>query len=306
MFPYLTEEHDIIRKAVRDFAEREIKPLAAALDEKEEFSVELTQKMGELGLFGMFLPAKYGGHDTGYLAYIIAVEEIARIDGSHAATLAAHNSLGIGPIYQFGSEQQKMKYLPGLCTGKEVWAFGLTEAEAGSDSRGSKTYAKDIGKSWEINGSKIFITNGSTSICSGVTVQAVTAINGNEKEFSTFIVEKGTLGWTSKAMHGKMMWRASDTSKCFSILVASLRKICWAKEEWDRGSCFKLWIRGDYRLQPWDWVWLRELTKWLCSMQKKENNLVNQFQNFKALLLNWPIWLLKLNWPETCFTKLAG
>lgn len=215
MFPYLTEEHDIIRKAVRDFAEREIKPLAAALDEKEEFSVELTRKMGELGLFGMFLPAKYGGHDTGYLAYIIAVEEIARIDGSHAATLAAHNSLGIGPIYQFGSEQQKMKYLPGLCTGKEVWAFGLTEAEAGSDSRGSKTYAKDIGKSWEINGSKIFITNGSTSICSGVTVQAVTAINGNEKEFSTFIVEKGTLGWTSKAMHGKMMWQASDTSEMF-------------------------------------------------------------------------------------------
>ncbi len=215
MFPYLNDEHDTIRKAVRDFAEREIKPLAQELDEKEEFSIELTRKMGEMGLFGMTLPEKYGGHNTDYLSYIIAVEEIARVDGSHAATLAAHNSLGIGPLYEFGSEDQKLKYLPGLCSGKELWAFGLTEPEAGSDSRGSKTFAKEIGDTWEINGSKIFITNGSTPLCSGVTVQAVTAVKGKEKEFTTFIVEKGTSGWTSKAMHGKMMWRASDTSEMF-------------------------------------------------------------------------------------------
>ncbi|MDM8161913.1 acyl-CoA dehydrogenase family protein [Labilibaculum sp. K2S] len=215
MFPYLNDEHDTIRKAVRDFAERDIKPLAQELDEKEEFSIELTRKMGEMGLFGMTLPEKYGGHSTDYLSYIIAVEEIARVDGSHAATLAAHNSLGIGPLYEFGSEKQKLKYLPGLCSGKELWAFGLTEPEAGSDSRGSKTFVKDIGDRWEINGSKIFITNGSTPLCSGVTVQAVTAINGKEKEFSTFIVEKGTPGWKSKTMHGKMMWRASDTSEMF-------------------------------------------------------------------------------------------
>ena len=215
MFPYINEEQDAIRKAVRDFAERDIKPAAQELDEKEQFSIKLTRKMGELGLFGMTLPEKYGGHNTDYLSYIIAVEEIARVDGSHAATLAAHNSLGIGPLYEFGSEEQKLKYLPGLCSGNELWAFGLTEPDAGSDSRGSKTFAKDIGENWEINGSKIFITNGSTPLCSGVTVQAVTAINGKEKEFSTFIVEKGTLGWTSKAMHGKMMWRASDTSEMF-------------------------------------------------------------------------------------------
>ncbi|WP_321316208.1 acyl-CoA dehydrogenase family protein [Labilibaculum sp.] len=215
MFPYLNDEHDTIRKAVRDFAERDIKPLVQELDEKEEFSIELTRKMGEMGLFGMTLPEKYGGHKTDYLSYIIAVEEIARVDGSHAATLAAHNSLGIGPLYEFGSEEQKLKYLPGLCSGKELWAFGLTEPEAGSDSRGSKTFAKDNENNWEINGSKIFITNGSTPLCSGVTVQAVTAINGKDKEFTTFIVEKGTPGWKSKAMHGKMMWRASDTSEMF-------------------------------------------------------------------------------------------
>jgi len=215
MFPYLNEEHDIIRKAVRDFAEREIKPLAQELDEKAEFSVDLTRKMGEMGLFGMFLPEKYGGQNTGYLSYIIAVEEIARVDGSHAATLAAHNSLGIGPLYQFGTEAQKMKYLPGLCTGNQLWAFGLTEPDAGSDSRGSKTFAKDNGINWEINGSKIFITNGSNDLCAGVTVQAVTAMNGEDKEFTTFIVEKDTPGWSSRAMHGKMMWRSSDTAEMF-------------------------------------------------------------------------------------------
>ncbi|MRT94791.1 acyl-CoA dehydrogenase family protein [Ancylomarina sp. 16SWW S1-10-2] len=215
MDPFLNEEHHIIRKAVRDFAEREIKPLAAELDEKEEFSPELTKKMGEMGLFGMFLPEKFGGHGTDYLSYIIAVEEIARVDGSHAATLAAHNSLGIGPIYNFGTEEQKLKYLPGLCTGNELWSFGLTEAEAGSDSRGTKTYVKDLGEIWEINGSKIFITNGSNIQTSGVTVQTISAINKGKKEFTCILVEKGTEGWKSEAMHGKLMWRASDTSQMF-------------------------------------------------------------------------------------------
>lgn len=215
MHLYVKEEHEFIRQSVRDFAEREIKPKAQELDEKEMFSIDLTKRMGEMGLFGMYLPEKYGGQDTDTLAYIIAVEEIARIDGSHAATLAAHNSLGIGPIYQFGSEEQKRKYLPKLCTGEEIWAFGLTEPDAGSDSRGSKTFAKDIGEKWEINGSKIFITNGSSEICSGVTVQAVTAIHEDKKEFSTFIMERGTPGWQSKTMHGKMMWRASDTAEMF-------------------------------------------------------------------------------------------
>tara|TARA_R110001583_G_scaffold73390_3_gene204315 strand:+ start:19651 stop:20796 length:1146 start_codon:yes stop_codon:yes gene_type:complete len=215
MDPFLNEEHHIIRKAVRDFAEREIKPLAAELDEKEEFSPELTKKMGEMGLFGMFLPEKYGGHGSDYLSYIIAVEEVARVDGSHAATLAAHNSLGIDPIYNFGTEEQKLKYLPGLCSGNELWAFGLTEAEAGSDSRGTKTFVKDHGTMWEIQGSKIFITNGSNTLTSGVTVQTISAINGEEKEFTCILVEKGTEGWKSQAMHGKLMWRASDTSQMF-------------------------------------------------------------------------------------------
>ena len=211
----LTEEQQMIRETVRDFAEREIKPLAQELDEKAEFSTELTAKMGELGLFGMYLPEKYGGQGLDTLSYIIAVEELARIDGSQAATLAAHNSLGIGPIYYYGTEEQKMKYLPQLCTGDALWGFGLTEPNAGSDSRGSKTTAKLDGDEWVIDGSKIFITNGSADISIGSSVQAVSGEENGKKIFTTILVDKGTPGFKQVSMHGKMMWRASDTAELY-------------------------------------------------------------------------------------------
>ena len=212
----LTEEQNLIRETVRDFAEREIKPVAKKLDEKAEFSYDLTRKMGELGLFGMYLPEKYGGQELDTLSYIIAVEELARVDGSQAATLAAHNSLGIGPLYYYGTEEQKMKYLPQLCTGEALWGFGLTEANAGSDSRGTKTTAVLENGEWTINGSKIFITNGSCDISIGSTVQAVTKVFENgKKEFTTIIVDKGTPGFKQVTMHGKMMWRASDTAELY-------------------------------------------------------------------------------------------
>ncbi len=211
----LSQEQEMVRSSVRDFAEKEIKPVAQELDEKGEFSVELTKKMGEIGLFGMYLPEKYGGQNLDTLSYIIAVEEIARVDSSQAATLAAHNSLGIGPIYYYGNEEQKMKYLPKLSTGENLWGFGLTEPEAGSDSRGTKTRAVyDDGK-WVINGSKIFITNGASSISMGSTVQSVSEIVDGKKIFTNFIIERGTPGFIQKPMHGKMMWRASDTAELF-------------------------------------------------------------------------------------------
>jgi len=212
----LTDDQKMIREAVRDFAEREIRPVAKDLDEKAEFSTELTRKMGELGLFGMYLPDKYGGQGMDTLAYIIAVEEIARVDGSQGATLAAHNSLGIGPLYYYGTEEQKMKYLPQLCTGEALWGFGLTEPNAGSDSRGTKTTAVLEGDEWVINGSKIFITNGSVDISVGSAVQAVTKTHENgKKEYTTIIVEKDTPGFKRVSMHGKMMWRASDTAELY-------------------------------------------------------------------------------------------
>ncbi|MCP4551436.1 MAG: acyl-CoA dehydrogenase [Bacteroidetes bacterium] len=211
----LSEEQQMIREAVRDFAELEIKPIAQELDEKAEFSLSLTKKMGELGLFGMYLPQKYGGQGLDNLSYIIAVEELARIDSSQAATLAAHNSLGIGPIYSYGTEKQKLKFLPALCSGEALWGFGLTEPEAGSDSRGTKTKAILENGQWLINGSKVFITNGSSEISIGSTVQAVTGEKNGRKEFSCIIVEKETPGFKRASMHGKMMWRASDTAELF-------------------------------------------------------------------------------------------
>ncbi len=210
-----TEEQINLRKSVRHFAEREIKPLAKQLDEDAHFSPELTQKMGQLGLLGINVSAKYGGHEMDTLSYIIAVEELARIDGSQAATVAAHNSLGIGPLEYYGTKEQKSKYLPPLCSGEALWAFGLTEPDAGSDSRGTRTTARLEDGYWIINGSKIFITNGSSEMSAGVTVQAVTDNHHGKKEFTTIIVEKGTPGFTSRAMYGKMMWRASDTAEMF-------------------------------------------------------------------------------------------
>ena len=212
----LTEEQKILRRTVRDFAEKEIAPVARELDEKEEFSVELTRKMADLGLFGMVVDEEYGGFSRDYTSYIIAVEEIARVDGSQAATVAAANSLGIGPIYYFGSEEQKREWLPKLCAGECLASFGLTEPNAGSDAKASKTTAKLDGGEWVINGSKIFITNASNPI-SGVTVtQCVTGRSEDgRKEISCILVPSGTPGFTAKTMKKKMMWRGSNTAELY-------------------------------------------------------------------------------------------
>ncbi|MCK5056445.1 MAG: acyl-CoA dehydrogenase family protein [Candidatus Aminicenantes bacterium] len=212
----LPEDANMIRDSIRDFAENVIKPQARELDAKEKFSPEITKQMGELGLFGFAVPGEYGGNGFGYLPYMVAVEELARIDSSQAATVAAHNSLGIGPIYYFGNEEQKKKYLPPLCSGEKVWGFGLTEPDAGSDAGGTKTNAVKDGNEWVINGAKMFITNASTEYSLGSTVQAVTGKRPDgKKEYSCFLVERGTKGFETKTMHEKMVWRASITSELF-------------------------------------------------------------------------------------------
>jgi len=212
----LTEEQNLLRQAVRDFAEKEIAPLAQELDEKEEFSVELTLKMGDLGLLGCFVPEKYGGSNMGYISYIIAVEELARVDGSQAATIAAGNSLGIGPIYYYGSEEQREEWLPRLCRGKMLAAFGLTEPEAGSDAGGSKTRAELRGDHWVINGSKIFITNSANPLTGVVLVQAITGQKEDGKrELSCLLVPRNAPGFAAQEMKKKMMWRSSNTGELF-------------------------------------------------------------------------------------------
>ncbi len=212
----LTEEQKLTRQAVREFAEREIAPVARELDEKERFSVELTKRMAELGLLGCFVSEKYGGSNMGYVSYIIVVEELARVDGSQAATIAAGNSLGIGPIYYFGNERQRQEWLPKLCAGECLAAFGLTEPEAGSDAGSSRTTAELKGDHWVINGRKIFITNAACPLTGVVTVQAVTGRREDGKpELSCILVPKDAPGFTAKEMKGKMMWRASNTGELF-------------------------------------------------------------------------------------------
>jgi alkylation response protein AidB-like acyl-CoA dehydrogenase len=212
----LSMEQEILRNSVRQFAEKEIKPVARELDEKEAFSYETMEKMAELGLFGMFVSEEYGGQGMGYVSYIIATEEIARVDGSHAATIAAANSLGIGPLYYFGDEEQKQKYLPKLCSGETLWGFGLTEPNAGSDAGNTQTTAALEGGEWIVNGSKIFITNASTKITAGVTALCRSGTREDGRpELSCILVESGTDGFEAREMHGKLMWRASNTSELY-------------------------------------------------------------------------------------------
>jgi alkylation response protein AidB-like acyl-CoA dehydrogenase len=212
----LSEEQNLTRQAIRAFAERQIAPIARELDEKEEFSAELTRKMADLGLLGCFVPEKYGGSNMGYISYAIAVEELARVDASQAATIAAGNSLGIGPIYYFGDEKQKQEWLPRLCSGECLAAFGLTEPDAGSDAGSSRTTAELKKDYWTINGHKIFITNSACSLTGVIIVQAVTGKHEDGKpEISCLIVPSGTPGLTAKEMKDKMMWRASNTGELF-------------------------------------------------------------------------------------------
>jgi short/branched chain acyl-CoA dehydrogenase len=208
----------LLRESISKFCREEIKPVAQELDARETFSENLTHKMGELGLFGTIVSEKYSGQGMDYLSYIVCVEELAKVDGSQAATIAAHNSLGAGPIYYFGTEEQKKSLLPKLCNGKGLWGFGLTEPEAGSDAQNSQTKATYNAqkKSWTINGSKIWITNSACALTEGVTVQAVTGEDKNgKKELSCFLVPASTPGFKAIPMKDKMMWRASNTGQLY-------------------------------------------------------------------------------------------
>ena len=205
----LTPEEREWKATLRDFADREIAPRAAKYDDAGEFPWESVKKMRELGLFGLPFPEQYGGGGFGTLEYAMAVEEVSRACASTGITLAAHVSLGTWPIYAFGTEEQKRKYLPALCSGEKLASFGLTEPEAGSDAGGTKTRAVREGDHYVVNGRKIYITNGSVS---GTTVfTAVTTPGVGAKGISSFIVEKGTPGFSAGSREKKLGHRASDT-----------------------------------------------------------------------------------------------
>jgi short/branched chain acyl-CoA dehydrogenase len=204
-----TAEHDALRKVVRDFAEGEIAPHAAAWDRDHHFPVDIVQAMGALGLFGIPFPEEYGGGGGDLTMLCIAIEELARVDHSMAITLEAGVGLGASPIHHFGTEEQKQTWLPDLCAGRALGGFGLTEPEAGSDAGGTRTTATldDATDEWVIDGEKAFITNSGTEITSLVTVTARTGPG----EISAVIVPAGTAGFAVQPPYRKMGWHASDT-----------------------------------------------------------------------------------------------
>ena len=208
----LNDEQKAIRDTCREFAEQEIKPLAAEMDERGVFPYDLIHKMGELGLLGLPFSEEYGGAGADFLSYCIAIEEISRGDVSVGITMEAHTSLGATPFYLYGSSEQKERFLPPLARGEQLWAFGLTEPEAGSDSGGTQTRATLKDGYWHINGAKNFITNAGTDMTGGVTITAVTGTRPDgRKEITNIIVPKGTSGYVIGKAYKKMAWKASDT-----------------------------------------------------------------------------------------------
>jgi alkylation response protein AidB-like acyl-CoA dehydrogenase len=203
----LTEEQELVRKTVREFALERVAPVADELDRESRFPYDLVAELAELGVMGMPIPEEYGGAGADMLAYAIAIEELTRIDSSVAITVAAHTSLGTMPIYLFGTEEQRREWLPDLASGRKLAAFGLTEPQAGSDAGATRTSADLRDGRWTINGSKIFITNAGTDITACVTITARTG----EGEISNLIVPNGTPGYRISKPMKKLGWRASDT-----------------------------------------------------------------------------------------------
>ncbi|MCL6565269.1 MAG: acyl-CoA dehydrogenase [Acidobacteriia bacterium] len=207
----LSEEQQQLRRTVREFAEGEIAPKVMEWDEASRFPVEILPQLAEMGLLGIIFPERYGGAGLGYIEYVIAIEELSRVDGSVGILVAAHNSLCANHIYKFGTEEQKQKYLVPLAQGKKLGAWSLTEPEAGSDAAGTKTTAVRQGDCWVLNGAKTFTTNGHyADIC---VAMAVTDPGKGHHGISAFIVEKGTPGFRPGKKENKLGLRASDTSE---------------------------------------------------------------------------------------------
>ena len=213
---HLTKEQLLVRKMYREFAENEVKPLAAEIDEEERFPMETVEKMAKLGMMGIYFPKEYGGAGADVLSYAMCVEELAKVCGTTAVIVSAHTSLCAAPIFENGTEEQKMKYLPDLCSGKKIGAFGLTEPGAGTDAQGQQTTAvlDESGENYILNGSKCFITNGNvadTFVIIAVTGKTTDKRGRTMKEISAFIVEKDDKGFSQGKHEKKMGIRGSST-----------------------------------------------------------------------------------------------
>lgn len=202
----LTDEHELLRKTVREFAEAEIGPHAAEWDRAHHFPVDVVRQMGDLGLFGIVFPEQWGGGGGDFASLCVAIEELGRVDQSMGITLSAGVGLGANPIFRFGSDEQRHRWLPDLVAGRALGAFGLTEPDGGSDAGATRTRAELRGDEWVINGAKAFITNCGTELTSVVTVTARTTDG-----ISAFVVPAGSPGMVVDPPYHKLGWHASDT-----------------------------------------------------------------------------------------------
>jgi butyryl-CoA dehydrogenase len=235
----LSQEQQDFVKTVRTFVDDAIRPNAERWDEEHELPMDAVAQMAELGLFGLPFPETYGGSGADFLTLCLAIEELARVDSSLAITLEAAVGLGAMPVYRFGTEEQKQRWLPPLAAGESLAAFGLTEPEAGSDAGGTKTTAKLADGEWVVNGSKSFITNSGTSITSFVTATAITGTEGGQKEISAIIIPSGTPGFEVGKSYRKMGWWHSDTHEL------SFREVRVPQENLlgDRGEGFRNFLK---------------------------------------------------------------
>src|SRR5215469_3644558 len=208
----LTDEQEQLRKEVRAFAEREIAPHVMEWDEKSEFPQAVVKKLGEMGLLGVIFPEELGGAGMGYVEYVLAVEELSRVDGSVGIIVAAHNSLCTNHIMLAGNDEQRKRWIPKLASGQWLGAWGLTEPGSGSDAGGARTTAVKKGDKWVLNGSKTFITNGGHADCA-VVLAVTDKEKGTRGGISGFVVEKGTKGFRSGKKENKLGLRASDTAE---------------------------------------------------------------------------------------------
>ena len=211
---HLSKEQEMLRKMYQDFAENEVKPLAQEVDEEERFPEETVKKMAKLGMMGIYFPKEYGGAGADVLSYVMAVEEMSKVCGTTGVIISAHTSLCCAPIFENGTEEQKQKYLPKLCSGEWIGAFGLTEPGAGTDAQGQQTTAVDAGDHWVLNGSKIFITN--AGYANVFIIFAITGTHADKrgrkvKDISGFIVERTDPGFSVGKHEKKMGIRGSST-----------------------------------------------------------------------------------------------
>ena len=206
-----SREQEMVKKMLHEFGENEIKPITEEMDENASYPYETVEKLGKLGVMGMPFPAEYGGAGTDYLTYIMAIEEISKADGSHGVIVQTHNALCCWPIYTYGTEEQKKKYLPKLLSGEHLGAFGLTEPNAGTDAAMQQTTAKDMGDHWLLNGSKVFISGG--GIADVTVVMAMTDKSQGTRGISAFIVEKGFTGFSRGKKENKMGIRGSTAAE---------------------------------------------------------------------------------------------